>query len=1439
MPIARRIISHFRRGRSPRPASEGTSNDTLQDTQVALPIVPSTSSEGIVGSSTTGTGADIPSNDNRTSASSTYKSATTNHNEHPHIPQPADMRLLSQSTTSARREPALQIDPGSLWDRAYDNIKRGEPKLLEAYEKVLSLYADSSGEVDTIEQNQTRQTQMEHILNKSVDKTKRFAKVETNVASAIDILFSVKNAVGSGLQAVPIAAVAWSGICVALEFLQNPLEERKANRDGIIEVTKKMKWYSSLSKLLLEEDMKNGGQFADLRVQLQERIVDLYEDFKRHHQARRLEWKLDEVTKAENILKTALGQHGVSQANSFLKLLATLHLSRAEGEIMQTLFFTDMTEEIEKLQDRKDRLLVNSYKWILDNKEFKDFTEWNDNNSNILWIKGDAGKGKTMLLIGIINELTARQETHFDNSHLSYFFCQSTNEKFNTATSILRGLIWMLLHQERSLIHYLSGYKDRGAALFESSTAFYSLKKILQDILDDTVLEKAYLVIDALDECKREEPGLKQLLKLISEISQKNHKVKWLVSSRNEMHIERVLGMNRGKSHLSLELNAESVTNAVKIYIQDKLKGLKETYKTRYAYREEPEVKESLQGVLDTVSMELYKKANGTFLWVALVFQQINETNCGADELLNLITKIPSSLYGMYEQMMERIIVHGNNSEKCKRVLLTVVNAYRPLNLSELLVLAEVPPLTDIIEIIKLCGILTIGEHDKTIYFVHQSAKDYLVGYKKSKVLLDMFPSGYEEGHQIIITQSLKYMRQNLRRNMHNLKYPDTLVFIGLIIFVRRKMHGETNIYDKSEIDTFLKEHFLHWLEALVLMKTISSTALAVDKLIELLKGISSESQLLPLLEDMHRFILFSMNSIENTPLRLYSSALLFSPTGSLTRQLFTHEMPDWIVTRPAVDAGWGPSITILYGHNGIIDSVAFSHDATRIISNSKNMIKLWDAKNGTCIQTFQGNEAQFVPNASSLDNTQIILGSYGKNIKIWDAKDGACIKTPEGHSDDICSIAISHDSTRVVSGSRDRTIKIWDIQEGICIRTLSGHKGSISQVAFSHNSSQIASASKDKTIKIWDSSNGSCIKTFEAREEDTELIVFDSCKLISTSLYGKIRIWDIENGIWKALEHSDALALSYDSTRIVSGYEDLPIKIWDTQDGTCIRTLSGHGNLIKSLAFSRDATRIVAGYEGGTIKIWNATDGACIQTLQNNSGGVFCVAFSYDGTRIISGSENGKAQIWSVDQNLPTQAHQVHKGEVRCIALSHDSKWAASGSYDKTTIKIRDTASGTCIRTLENEAAVYQLAFSHDDTRMISRSGETVRIWDVSSGVCMHTLRSPDNHSFDSAALSHDSMQVALVSVPTDYDHYSNRGEYYHGEFPIEIWDVNNNESRIQALKGHTRRIWPIVYSRDGKRLVSSYSDRTMKIWDLGSGVCAQTINVDSWCSSVNSLLR
>ncbi|KAH6869554.1 hypothetical protein B0T10DRAFT_281052 [Thelonectria olida] len=235
-------------------------------------------------------------------------------------------------------------------------------------------------------------------------------------------------------------------------------------------------------------------------------------------------------------------------------------IQRENDNCLKDLRLSDPRDDKTRIEWTKGGLLKDLYHWILDNPDFR---QWRDNHqSRLLWIKGGPGKGKTMLLCGIIDELN-KSTVH--PALLSYFFCQCTDSRNNNATAVLRGLIYMLVNQQPSLIsHVRKRYDHAGKGLFEDVNAWVALSEIFANILEDPDLKSTFLIIDALDECVTDLP---QLLDLIVEKSAGSPRVKWVVSSRNLPNIEEHLEAARQKVRLCLELNEKSISAAVSMYI--------------------------------------------------------------------------------------------------------------------------------------------------------------------------------------------------------------------------------------------------------------------------------------------------------------------------------------------------------------------------------------------------------------------------------------------------------------------------------------------------------------------------------------------------------------------------------------------------------------------------------------------------------------------------------------------------------------------------------------------------------------------------------------------------------------------------------------------------------------------------------------------------------
>ena len=157
-----------------------------------------------------------------------------------------------------------------------------------------------------------------------------------------------------------------------------------------------------------------------------------------------------------------------------------MQLEREDHQCLKDLRLTDPRDDKTRIEQTKGGLLDDSYQWILNHPAFR---QWrHDERSRLLWIKGDPGKGKTMLLIGIIKELSRQmQQLTPDAGLLSFFFCQGTDARLNNATVVLRGLLYLLLVQQPLLISRVwKKYDSAGRLLFEDSNAFYFFPRCLE-----------------------------------------------------------------------------------------------------------------------------------------------------------------------------------------------------------------------------------------------------------------------------------------------------------------------------------------------------------------------------------------------------------------------------------------------------------------------------------------------------------------------------------------------------------------------------------------------------------------------------------------------------------------------------------------------------------------------------------------------------------------------------------------------------------------------------------------------------------------------------------------------------------------------------------------------------------------------------------------------
>jgi WD40 repeat protein len=268
------------------------------------------------------------------------------------------------------------------------------------------------------------------------------------------------------------------------------------------------------------------------------------------------------------------------------------------------------------------------------------------------------------------------------------------------------------------------------------------------------------------------------------------------------------------------------------------------------------------------------------------------------------------------------------------------------------------------------------------------------------------------------------------------------------------------------------------------------------------------------------------------------------------------------------------------------------------------------------------------------------------------------------------------------------------------------------------------------------------------------------------------------------------------------------------TQSWKCVRTLTGHSNVIQSVAISPDGKTVASGSSDKTIKIWHLDTGRLLHTLTGHSKCVHSLAITPDGQMLASCGDQ-TVKIWNLNtgQLLRTLKHLK---SVSSVAISPDGQTLVSGG--NKTIKIWNLHTEEWPRTISEDLGyVCSTVISPDGQTLASGStDQTIKIWNLNTGQLLHTL---SGHRDNVSCLAINPDGQTLVSGSFDKT--------------IQLWDLNTGE-RIRILFHQSRRVNSVVISPDGQTLaISGYG--VINILDLLTGEQVFTLcDLSGWVNSI-----
>lgn len=613
---------------------------------------------------------------------------------------------------------------------------------------------------------------------------------------------------------------------------------------------KKLAWYWELSDFLLQDIDSMRGLGHNLRLF----IVDLYQQFLLYEvdsvlmlqRNRALGW-LQDMLKwkdwAGQVSEIQQAEQQVTQCISdYTQMKESQEKRDARNRECRDALGSDVPDpqiQLERMKMDKGGLNMECSGWLFHSDQFQTFLDKPE--QQIFWITGDAGKGKTMLLCDIIERLKSSLDK---TRRVFHYFCEARNSESELSkTAALRGLIGAIAFESDKYFYQLRKSLDKNQNAFKGvgSGVAIAARDTLRSILSDKSLKGAIICIDGLDECGQD---IGHVLELVTE----NPNVKWVVSSRTgTLSVERKLRNYPNCLRLSLEDFEPAVSGAIERFVQSKIKELAEHWNLKPTIRK-------MKGLQNA----LIKRAEGTFLWVALAFAELKKFRCYTSAP-NILNRLPAGMDALYGRMLATVL-NSQEVDIFKDILSLCIVAHRPLAVNEfpMLLKSESPlvpaeaDLQDWKTWIEGCGnLLRISSASGTVNFVHHSAKQFLEEHAR-----DTLPkSGID---QRIFTQSICRMRNVLHRDMWRLRHPgaakgdrpksDRLVSIS---YACTFWGNHLDTYTWTEISSseageveeqllnFLSRHFLYWIEALSLLGVLSEGAMMLYKMKNFAVGLS------------------------------------------------------------------------------------------------------------------------------------------------------------------------------------------------------------------------------------------------------------------------------------------------------------------------------------------------------------------------------------------------------------------------------------------------------------------------------------------------------------------------------------------------------------------------------------------------------------------------
>ena len=499
----------------------------------------------------------------------------------------------------------------------------------------------------------------------------------------------------------------------------------------------------------------------------------------------------------------------------------------------------------------------------------------------------------------------------------------------------------------------------------------------------------------------------------------------------------------------------------------------------------------------------------------------------------------------------------------------------------------------------------------------------------------------------------------------------------------------------------------------------------------------SCNAETLDLLNDTYRFLFSHHQTISESAMHTYYSALPFTPHNTRLYHLYEQEASHSITVLQGLSSTWTSCLSTVSLDGSILSispdgmwlamgqdrtimildaqttasqceisltddvaHLAFSPSESTLATITSKSLELWNTTTGTNLktQTLSGTRCYTVAFSS---RGQYLLLCIGQGLHLHhgtDASELSVLSTDWHHH----NVIFAGNDKQVITGSKEGYIHFF---------TLSGNRLSeiqerrifigtgVQGLVLRHDGERLALGGPDGRIRIYD--------------------------LPSQSLIATLLQPDSRGSIWSIAYHptEDELAVGHRDGRLV---------LWrqkDTPSDWMPSIHSEHGWAVTAIAYCQNGARMYTSTATGEIKLWTTTVNR-VQESPRHAKKVYCFAVNQPTSLLATGGDDKSIILWNSMTGDYCKTLPGHKSNIVSLVFSNDGVLLASGDSGCITI-VWDVASGSRLHELgRHDGCNHVLAFSEDNAHLTTREDDKCFVWELKSGKLLERRdRSVDHH--------------------------------------------------------------------------------------------------------------